>query len=357
MKKYRVGIVGATGYVGQRFCSLLENHPWFEVTAMAASPGKAGMTYKEALKGNWKIPAPFPEGLKDIVLDLPDDTAAFSKKVDFIFCAVSLDKDETKLLEEKFAKAEIPVVSNNSANRWTVDVPVMMPEINDNHLEVIKDQKARLGTKRGFIVAKPNCSIQSYVPVLKAWEKFGLKEVSVCTYQAISGSGRTFAEWPEMNDNIIPFIGGEEQKSEIEPLKVFGKVENGKIVDALGPVIGAQCIRVPVSDGHLAAVSLNFEKTVTKEELIEALRSYVPGTAGLNLPSAPSPFITYFEEENRPQTGVDRSNGNGMGITVGRIREDKVFDWKFVGLSHNTIRGAAGGAVLTAELLCAKNLI
>lgn len=357
MKKYRVGIIGATGYVGQRFCSLLENHPWFEVTAMAASPGKKGMRYEEALQGNWKIPEPFTESLKDIILDHPEDTAAFSAKVDFVFCAVSLESDETRILEEKFAKAEIPVVSNNSANRWTDDVPVMMPEINEDHLAVIEAQKSRLGTTRGFIVAKPNCSIQSYVPVLKAWEKFGLKEVSVCTYQAISGSGRTFAEWPEMMDNIIPFIGGEEKKSEMEPLKVFGKVVDGKILNSTGPIIGAQCIRVPVSNGHLAAVSLDFESKVTKQELIEALRAYVPSVAKYDLPSAPKPFITYFEEDDRPQTGIDRDNGNGMGITVGRIREDRVFDWKFVGLSHNTIRGAAGGAVLTAELLCAKGLI
>ncbi len=353
MKKFNVGIVGATGYVGQRFVSILENHPWFNIVAMAASPGKTGKTYEEALGGNWKIPAPFPSKVASLKLDHPEDVKSFGEKVDFIFCAVSMESDETKKLEELFAKAEIPVVSNNSANRWTEDVPVLLPEINPDHVEVISAQKERLGTKRGFIVTKPNCSIQSYVPVLKAWEKFKPTRVSVSTYQAISGSGKTFSEWPEMNDNVIPYIGGEEEKSEMEPLKVFGKVVNGKIVNSEGPIIGAQCIRVPVSDGHLATVSLDLEVEATAEELILALKNFVGKAQELNLPSAPKPFITYFEEDNRPQTGLDRDIEGGMGISVGRVRKDNVFDWKFVGLSHNTIRGAAGGAVLTAEYLAA----
>ena len=357
-KNYRVGVIGATGMVGQRFLSLLENHPWFTVTALAASSRSAGRTYKEAAGARWKLSTPMPAKYADmVVFDATSDIDKISELVDFVFCAVDMKKDEIKALEESYAKAEIPVVSNNSAHRWTEDVPMVIPEINDSHYEVIEAQRKRLGTKRGFIAVKPNCSIQSYVPALTPLMKFKPTKVVVTTYQAISGAGKTFNEWPEMIDNVIPYIGGEEEKSEKEPLKVWGKVIDGKIVNSDGPVISAQCIRVPVSDGHTAAVFVSFETKPTKEEIIEAWNSYKGEPQTLDLPMAPEKFITYFEEDNRPQAALDRDIHKGMGVTLGRLREDSIFDYKFVGLSHNTLRGAAGGAVLNAELLCAKGFI
>ena len=357
-KNYRVGVIGATGMVGQRFLSLLENHPWFTVTALAASSRSAGRTYKDAVGSRWKLSAPMPEKYADmVVFDATSDIEKIAELVDFVFCAVDMKKDEIKALEESYAKAEIPVVSNNSAHRWTEDVPMVIPEINDSHYEVIEAQRKRLGTKRGFIAVKPNCSIQSYVPALTPLMKFKPTKVVVTTYQAISGAGKTFNEWPEMIDNVIPYIGGEEEKSEKEPLKVWGKVIDGKIVNSDGPVISAQCIRVPVSDGHTAAVFVSFETKPTKEEIIEAWNEYKGLPQMLDLPMAPEQFITYFEEDNRPQAALDRDIHKGMGVTLGRLREDSIFDYKFVGLSHNTLRGAAGGAVLNAELLCAKGFI
>ena len=351
MKKLKVGIIGATGMVGQRFIMLLNEHPYFEITAVIAGPRSAGQKYGKAVLGRWKMKDACPEDVLNMTVLSSDDVEKVGELCDFVFCAVSLSKDETKALEEKYARAEIPVVSNNSANRWTPDVPMVIPEVNDSHLEVIEAQKKRLGTKRGFIAVKPNCSIQSYVPALTPLMKWGIKEVVATTYQAISGAGKTFNEWPEMVDNLIPFIGGEEEKSEREPLRVWGSVENGEIVPAKSPVITTQCLRVPVTDGHMAAVFVRFEKKPTKEEILEAWRSFEGKPQTLGLPSAPAQFITYFEEENRPQTGVDRNLYGGMGVSVGRLREDSVYDYKFVGLSHNTLRGAAGGAVLIAELL------
>ena len=351
MEKLKVGIIGATGMVGQRFIMLLSEHPYFEITALVAGPRSAGQTYESAVEGRWKMKAECPEKIKGMTVISSDDIDAVSALVDFVFCAVSLSKDETKALEERYAKAEIPVVSNNSANRWTPDVPMVIPEINDSHLQVIEAQRKRLGTKRGFIAVKPNCSIQSYVPLLTPLMKYGIKEVVATTYQAISGAGKTFNEWPEMVDNLIPFIGGEEEKSEKEPLRVWGSVENGEIVPATAPVITTQCLRVPVTDGHTAAVFVRFENKPTKEEILEAWKSYQGKPQTLGLPSAPEQFITYFEEDNRPQARLDRDIYGGMGITAGRLREDSVYDYKFVGLSHNTLRGAAGGAVLIAELL------
>ena len=351
MEKMKVGVVGATGMVGQRFLTLLENHPYFEVTALAASARSAGKTYEEAVGARWKMKTPMPEKFKKMVVIDASKIEEMGKLVSFVFCAVDMKKDEIKALEEAYAKAEIPVVSNNSANRWTPDVPMVIPEINDEHLEVIEAQRKRLGTKRGFIAVKPNCSIQSYVPALTPLRKYGIKEVVATTYQAISGAGKTFNEWPEMIDNVIPYIGGEEEKSEQEPLRVWGKVEDGKIVKADAPVITTQCIRVPVTDGHTAAVFVKFENKPTKEEILKAWAEFSGKPQALELPNAPKQFITYFEEDNRPQAALDRDIYGGMGVTVGRLREDIVYDYKFVGLSHNTLRGAAGGAVLIAELL------
>ena len=355
MKKFNVGVIGATGMVGQRFMLLLAEHPWFDVKVLAASARSAGKTYEEAVGNKWAFDCPIPErylGMK--VLDAEKDMETIGSQVDFVFCAVSLDKAATRALEEKYAKAEIPVVSNNSAHRFTADVPMIIPEVNPEHLEVIPSQRARLGTKRGFIAVKSNCSLQSYVPLLHPLRSFGIKEVAVCTYQAISGAGKTFTTMPEILDNVIPYIGGEEEKSEKEPMKIWGKVEGGEIVSASGPAITAQCLRVPVSDGHTAAVFVRFDKKPTKEEILSAWASFSGEPQALKLPSAPEQFLQYMEEDNRPQAKLDRMAGGGMSVTVGRLREDHVYDYKFVGLSHNTLRGAAGGAVLLAELLATK---
>lgn len=356
-KKLRVGILGATGMVGQRFISLLDNHPWFEVVTVAASPRSAGKTYEEAVGGRWKMTTPMPEGVKKLIVHNVNEVEEVAATVDFVFSAVDMTKDEIRAIEEAYAKTETPVVSNNSAHRWTPDVPMVVPEINSQHFEVIADQKKRLGTTRGFIAVKPNCSIQSYAPCLAAWKEFGPKEVVATTYQAISGAGKTFKDWPEMVENIIPYIGGEEEKSEQEPLRVLGKVENGEIVKAELPKITCQCIRVPVLNGHTAAVFVKFRKKPTKEQLIEKLENFKGLPQELNLPSAPKQFIRYMTEDNRPQVTLDVNYENGMGINVGRLREDTIYDWKFVGLSHNTVRGAAGGAVLCAETLVAKKYI
>ena len=360
-KKLRVGILGGTGMVGQRFISLLENHPWFEVTTIAASPRSAGKTYEEAIGGRWKMTTPMPEAVKKIIVQDVSDVKNVASSVDFVFSAVDMTKDEIKKIEEEYAKTETPVVSNNSAHRWTPDVPMVVPELNPEHLEVIESQKKRLGTTRGFIAVKPNCSIQSYTPALHALKKAGYepKTVVATTYQAISGAGKNFKDWPEMEHNIIPFIGGEEEKSEQEPLRIWGHIENGEIVKAEGPVITTQCIRVPVLDGHTAAVFVTFEegKKPSKEEIIKVWREYSGVPQELKLPSAPEHFIQYLEDDNRPQVALDVDYENGFGVSMGRLREDTVFDYKFVGLSHNTVRGAAGGAVLTAELLTAKKYI
>lgn len=358
MKEYRVGIIGATGMVGQRFVTLMEGHPWFRLTALAASSRSAGKTYEEAVDRRWAMTAPIPEEAKTlVVLDAQADAEKLAGMVDFVFCAVDMKKEEIRALEEKYAKLECPVVSNNSAHRWTEDVPMVVPEINPEHFDVIEAQKKRLGTKRGFIAVKPNCSIQSYAPVLTAWKEFEPYEVVATTYQAISGAGKTFKDWPEMVENVIPYIGGEEEKSEKEPLRIWGKVENGQIVPAESPVITCQCIRVPVLNGHTAAVFVKFRKNPTKEQLVEKLLQFKGLPQELQLPSAPRQFIRVMEEDNRPQVKLDVDYENGMGISVGRIREDSVYDWKFVGLSHNTVRGAAGGAVLCAETLKAKGYI
>ena len=360
-KKLRVGILGGTGMVGQRFISLLENHPWFEVTTIAASPRSAGKTYEEAIGGRWKMTTPMPEAVKKIIVQDVSDVKNVASSVDFVFSAVDMTKDEIKKIEEEYAKTETPVVSNNSAHRWTPDVPMVVPELNPEHLQVIESQKKRLGTTRGFIAVKPNCSIQSYTPALHALKKAGYepKTVVATTYQAISGAGKNFKDWPEMEHNIIPFIGGEEEKSEQEPLRIWGHIENGEIVKAEGPVITTQCIRVPVLDGHTAAVFVTFEegKKPSKEEIIKVWREYSGVPQELKLPSAPEHFIQYLEDDNRPQVALDVNYENGFGVSMGRLREDTVFDYKFVGLSHNTVRGAAGGAVLTAELLTAKKYI
>ncbi len=355
MKKFNVGVIGATGMVGQRFMLLLAEHPWFDVKVLAASSRSAGKTYEEAVGNKWAFDCPIPKRyLSMTVLDAEKDMETIGSQVDFVFCAVSLDKAATKALEERYAKAEIPVVSNNSAHRFTADVPMVIPEINDNHLEVIPSQRKRLGTKRGFIAVKSNCSLQSYVPLLHPLREFGVKEVAVCTYQAISGAGKTFATMPEILDNVIPYIGGEEEKSEKEPLKIWGEVQGDEIVSANAPAITAQCLRVPVSDGHTAAVFVRFETKPTKEQILSAWKNFSGAPQSLQLPSAPAQFIRYFEEDNRPQAKLDRMEGNGMSVTAGRLREDSVYDYKFIGLSHNTLRGAAGGAVLLAELLAAK---
>ncbi|MBQ2642190.1 MAG: aspartate-semialdehyde dehydrogenase [Eubacterium sp.] len=355
--KLKVGIIGATGMVGQRFITLLENHPWFEVVCLAASPRSAGKTYKEAVGGRWKMSVDMPERIADMVVLDASDIDAVASQVDFVFSAVDMSKDEIRKIEEDYAKTETPVVSNNSAHRWTPDVPMVVPEINPEHYEIIEAQKKRLGTTRGFVAVKPNCSIQSYAPVLTAWKKFKPTEVIATTYQAISGAGKTFNEWPEMVGNINPFIGGEEEKSEQEPLKLWGHIEGDEIVKAEGPVITTQCIRVPVLDGHTAAVFVNFEENPSKEELIDALKEFSGKPQEYNLPSAPSQFIRYLEDDDRPQVKLDVDYENGMGISVGRLREDKVYDYKFVGLSHNTLRGAAGGGVLSAEMLVAEGYI
>lgn len=355
--KLKVGIVGGTGMVGQRFVTLLANHPWFEVTTIAASKNSAGKTYEESVRNRWKLASPIPEGVKNIVIKDAAGVNEVADQVDFVFCAVDMKKDEIRALEEAYAKTGTPVVSNNSAHRWTPDVPMVVPEINPEHIGIIEAQRKRLGTKTGFIAVKPNCSIQSYVPALHPLLSFEPTKVLACTYQAISGAGKTFADLPEMIDNVIPYIGGEEEKSEQEPLKIWGSIKDGAIVKAASPVITTQCIRVPVTDGHLAAVFVSFRNKPSKDEILSLWRSFKGRPQELGLPSAPEQFITYFEDDNRPQTKLDRDIGNGMGITAGRLREDTLFDYKFVSLSHNTLRGAAGGGVLTAELLKAEGYI
>ncbi len=356
-EKLKVGILGGTGMVGQRFIALLENHPWFEVTTIAASPRSAGKTYEEAVGERWKMTTPMPEAVKEIRVMNVNEVEKVAAEVDFVFSAVDMTKEEIRKIEEDYARTETPVVSNNSAHRWTPDVPMVVPEINPEHFEVIESQKKRLGTTRGFIAVKPNCSIQSYAPVLNAWKEFEPYEVVATTYQAISGAGKTFKDWPEMVENIIPYIGGEEEKSEKEPLRIWGEIKDGVIVPAQSPVITCQCIRVPVLNGHTAAVFVKFRKDPAKEELIEKLVSFQGIPQKLALPSAPKQFIQYLEEDNRPQVSLDVDFEGGMGISVGRLRRDMVYDWKFVGLSHNTVRGAAGGAVLCAELLKAQGYI
>lgn len=353
-KKLKVGVLGATGMVGQRFITLLADHPWYEVTTLAASPRSAGKTYEEAVGDRWKMTTPMPEKVKNMIVHNVNEVEAVASTVDFVFSAVDMSKDEIKAIEEAYAKTETPVVSNNSAHRWTPDVPMVVPEINPEHYEVIKYQKERLGTKRGFVAVKPNCSIQSYAPVLTAWKEFEPTEVVATTYQAISGAGKTFERWPEMVDNLIPYIGGEEEKSEQEPLKIWGKIENGEIVKTNTPAITAQCLRVPVSDGHTAAVFVELEQKPSVEEIIETWESYSGKPQELQLPSAPKQFLHYFREPDQPQIKSARTLENGMAISVGRLREDTQYTYKFVCMSHNTLRGAAGGAVLLAELLAAE---
>ncbi len=358
MEKYKVGIIGATGMVGQRFITLISGHPWFELTVLAASARSAGKTYEEAVSGRWAMEAPLPEEAKTmIVRDAVGEAEKIAAEVDFVFCAVDMKKDEIRALEEKYAKLECPVVSNNSANRWTPDVPMVVPELNPEHLAVIEAQKKRLGTKRGFIAVKSNCSIQNYVPALHPMREFGINKILVCTYQAISGAGKTFERWPEMIDNVIPYIGGEEEKSEQEPLKIWGTVQNGEIVKAAAPAITAQCIRVPVTNGHMSATFVSFDKKPTEEDFISRWASFKGRAQELQLPSAPKQFLHYFTENDRPQTKSERELEHGMAVSIGRLRPDTQYDYKFVALSHNTLRGAAGGAVLLAELLCAENYI
>ncbi len=355
MKQYQVGIIGATGMVGQRFATLLAEHPWFHVAALAASPRSAGKTYQEAVSNRWAMAVPMPESMKNMVLfDATADIEKIAGMVDFVFCAVDMKKDEIRALEERYAKAECPVVSNNSAHRFTKDVPMVIPEVNPDHIEIIESQRKRLGTKRGFIAVKSNCSIQSYVPALSPLRKFGIKNILACTYQAISGAGKTFETWPDIVDNLVPYIGGEEEKSEKEPLKVWGKIEGDEIVSTDSPLITTQCLRVPVSDGHTAAVFVSFENKPPKEEILGIWEDFKGVPQQLELPSAPKQFIHYFQEDDRPQAKLDRNLENGMAVSVGRLREDTMFDYKFVCLSHNTLRGAAGGGVLLAELLAAK---
>ena len=361
MKNYRVGIIGATGMVGQRFILLLQNHPWFTISALAASASSAGKPYAEAVGSRWAFDAPIPDSVAGMSVLDASDIDAVAEKVDFVFCAVNMKKDETRALEEAYAKHEIPIVSNNSACRPLEDVPMVIPELNAAHADVIPTQRKRLGTKRGFIAVKPNCSIQSYVPALTPLLDFEPTELSVCTYQAISGAGKTFRTWPEMVDNVIPYIGGEDEKSETEPLKIWGHLENREngpvIVNAAAPVISAQCLRVAASDGHMAAVSVRFKRKPTMEEMIARWNSFETEAQRLQLPNAPKPFLQYFEDPSRPQTRLDRDFERGYGISIGRLRPDAIFDYRFVCLSHNTIRGAAGGGILTAELLCAKGWI
>ena len=354
MKKYKVGIIGATGMVGQRFTLLLENHPWFEVTVLAASKRSAGKTYGETVEGRWHMTAPLPEKYKDMVIVDAENVEEVASQVDFCFCAVNMKKDEIRDLEDRYAKAECPIVSNNSAHRFTDDVPMVIPEINADHIKIIDAQRKRLGTKRGFVAVKSNCSLQSYVPAIHPLKALGVDKVLACTYQAISGAGKTFKTWPEMVDNVIPYIGGEEEKSEREPLKLWGHIEGDQIVNAEKPVITAQCFRVPVSDGHTAAVFVSFDKKPTKEQMLEAWANFRGPAQELNLPSAPKQFLHYFTEPDRPQPKLDRNTENGMAVCIGRLREDTLFDYKFACMSHNTLRGAAGGAVLLAELLAAK---
>ncbi len=355
MKKYNVGVIGATGMVGQRFMTLLDNHPWFDVKVLAASPRSAGKKYSDAVGAKWCMDVEIPEAMKDIVvMDATADIEKIASQVDFVFCAVDMKKDEIKALEEAYAKAECPVISNNSAHRHTPDVPMIVPELNADHAKIIPAQRKRLGTKRGFIAVKSNCSLQSYVPALFPLSKFGIKDVLVCTYQAISGASKTFQTWPEMVDNVIPFIGGEEEKSEKEPLKIWGKIEGDEIVPATSPNFTAQCIRVPVSNGHMGAVFVRFENKPSKEEILNIWKDFAGRAQELELPHAPKQFLHYFEEDNMPQTKFQRDLEGGMAISVGRLREDTQYDYKFVCLSHNTLRGAAGGAVLMAELLCAE---
>lgn len=356
-EKLKAGILGGTGMVGQRFIALLENHPWFEVTAIAASPRSAGKTYAEAVGDRWKMDTPMPEAVKNLVVMNVNEVEKVAAGVDFVFSAVDMTKEEIRKIEEDYARTETPVVSNNSAHRWTPDVPMMVPEINPGHARVIEAQRKRLGTARGFVAVKPNCSIQSYAPVLTAWKEYEPYEVVATTYQAISGAGKTFKDWPEMEGNIIPYIGGEEEKSEKEPLRLWGEIVDGQIVPATSPVITCQCIRVPVLNGHTAAVFVKFRKKPSKEQLIEKLVNFSGEPQRLGLPSAPKQFIRYMEEDNRPQVSLDVDYENGMGISIGRLREDMVYDYKFVGLSHNTVRGAAGGAILCAELLKAQGYI
>lgn len=354
VKTFKVGIIGCTGMVGQRFATLLENHPWFHVTTLAASPRSAGKTYAEAVGNRWSMPTPMPASMKDMIVKDASKVEEVAADVDFVFCAVDMPKAEIRALEEAYAKAECPVVSNNSAHRFTPDVPMIIPELNPEHAQIIPAQRARLGTKRGFISVKSNCSLQSYVPALFPLSKWGVSKVLVCTYQAISGAGKTFESWPEMVDNMIPYIGGEEEKSEQEPLKIWGKIQDGVIVPATSPAFTAQCLRVPVSNGHFAAVYCSFDKKPTKEEILETWKNFSGRAQELNLPSAPKQFLHYYEEDNMPQTRLCRDLEGGMAISLGRLREDTQYDYKFVGLSHNTLRGAAGGAVLMAELLCAE---
>ena len=358
MKQYHVAVIGATGMVGQRFVTLLQNHPWFQVTTLAASSHSAGKTYEQAVGSRWMMSTPIPEQVRSIVVkDAVADAEEIARSVDFAFCAVDMKKEEIRALEERYAKLECPIMSNNSAHRFTPDVPMMIPEINDNHAEIIAAQRKRLGTKRGFIAVKSNCSLQSYVPALHPLRSFGITKVLACTYQAISGAGKNFETWPEMVDNVIPFIGGEEEKSEREPLKIWGTLTDTEIVPATSPSITTQCIRVPVTDGHLAAVFVSFEKKPTIEEIKNAWQSFAGYPQQHQLPSAPAQFLTYFEEENRPQTKLDRDLEKGMGVSIGRLREDSQYDYKFVCLSHNTVRGAAGGAVLMAETLASKGYL
>ncbi len=355
MKSYNVGIIGATGMVGQRFALLLADHPWFKITCLAASPRSAGKTYEEAVKNRWAMKSPIPENLKNIVIDDASDVEKVTKKVDFVFCAVDMKKDEIKALEDNYARHECPVISNNSAHRMTEDVPMVIPELNSEHIKIIESQRKRLGTKKGFVAVKSNCSLQSYVPALYPLdEKFGVEKCLVTTYQAISGAGKTFERWPEMLDNVIPYIGGEEEKSEKEPLKIWGKIENGKIIPATSPEFTAQCLRVPVSDGHMAAVFVSFKNKPSKEQILKVWKNFSGEPQKLALPHAPKQFLNYFEQDDMPQTRLNRDLEGGMAISIGRLREDTQYDYKFVCLSHNTLRGAAGGGVLLAELLCAK---
>lgn len=356
-KKLKVGLLGGTGFVGQRLITLLHNHPYFEIAVIAASENSVGKTYYDVVKNRWKLDVPMPESVKNIVIKNVNEVDEISSKVDFVFCAVNMPASEIREIEERYAKSETPVISNNSAHRKSADVPMIIPEINAEHLELIHIQRQRLGTKKGFIVAKPNCSIQSYVPAINALMEYKPTKISVCTYQAISGSGKIFSDWPEITDNVIPYIGGEEEKSEQEPLKIWGHIENDKIVNATEPIISAQCIRVPVSDGHLAAVSVSFENKPSIEAILEHWASFKGKPQLLKLPNAPEQFLTYFEENDRPQSNLDRDIEKGMGVAIGRLRPDNLFDYKFVCLSHNTLRGAAGGAVLTAELLMAEGYL
>ena len=357
MKKLKAGVLGATGMVGQRFVSLLEDHPWFEVSVVAASPRSAGRSYREAVADRWTLSTDIPADVADLTVRNVNEIEAIAGEADFVCSALDMAKDAIRNLENAYARRETPVASNNSAHRWTPDVPMLMPEINAEHVAIIEAQRKRLGTRSGFVAVKPNCSIQPYVPAFEALTEFGPQSASVCTYQAISGAGKTFKSWPEMVDNIIPFIGGEEEKSVMEPLKIWGKVHNGEIRNATGPVISAQCIRVPVSDGHMAATSVSFENKPSREQVVDSWRNFQGDPRAVNLPSSPRPFLTYFEEEDRPQTRLDRDAGKGMGVTLGRLREDNLFDYRFIALSHNTVRGAAGGAILMAELLAAEGYL